>query len=116
MPFCFLVPFPEERDKKRIMGILSLFSLVSLRAFVNFRTCNPLAMFFISYELYVYEIFFNEKGMFVGFFRLRVEPTTRSESSLFFRINIFRPATGLAVPPLHSTFLTPLAEVGMRWA
>ena len=46
MPSCFLVPFPEERDKKGIMGTLYLFSLVSVRAFVSFRTCNPLVHVF----------------------------------------------------------------------
>ena len=46
MPFCLLVPFPEERDKKGIMGTLYLLSLVSLQAFVSFRTCNPLVHVF----------------------------------------------------------------------
>ena len=35
---------------------------------------------------------------------------------LLFKINVFRPATGLAVPPLHSTVLALLAEAGMNWA
>ena len=34
---------------------------------------------------------------------------------LLFKINIFRPAIGLAVPPLRSTILAPLAEAGMKW-
>ena len=36
--------------------------------------------------------------MFAGGFRLWMEPTTRSESLLLFKINVFRPATGLVVP------------------
>ena len=35
---------------------------------------------------------------------------------LLFKINVFRPATGLAVPPLHFTVLALLAEAGMKWA
>ena len=35
---------------------------------------------------------------------------------LLFKINVFRPATGLAVPPLHSTVLALMAEAGMKWA
>ena len=41
-----LVPFPEEWDKKGITSTLYIFSLVSLRAFVSFRTCNPLVHVF----------------------------------------------------------------------
>ena len=48
LPFRNLVPFPEERDKKGITGTLSLFNPVSLRAFVRFKTCNPLAHVFHS--------------------------------------------------------------------
>ena len=68
MPSCLLDLPPEERDKKGITGILSLFSLVSLRAFVNFRTCNPLAhVFHLARTVPVWDVF-NEKGMLAGFF------------------------------------------------
>ena len=73
-------------------------------------------MFFIPYELYLYGMFLMKKGGFAGGFHSWIDPTTRSESLLLFKINIFRPAIGLAVPPLRSTILAPLAEAGMKRA
>ena len=72
-------------------------------------------MFFIPYRLYLCGMFLMQKGCLPGF-RSWVDPATRSESLLQFKINVFRPATGLAVPPLHSTVLALLAEAGMKWA
>ena len=73
-------------------------------------------MFFISYELYLYGMFLMKKGVFAGGFRSWMEPTTGSESLLLFKINIFRPAKGLAIPPLRSTILAPLVEAVMKRA
>ena len=68
MPFRLLDLPPKERDKKGITSILSLFKSVSLRAFVKFRTCNPLAHVFHSVRTVPVWDVFNEKGMFAGFF------------------------------------------------
>ena len=73
-------------------------------------------MFFISYGLYLYGMFFNEKGMFAGFFFRGWNPRQGANPCYFFKINVFRPATGLAVPPLRSTILALLAEAGMKRA
>ena len=70
-------------------------------------------MFFILYELYLYGMFLMKKGCLPGF-SFMGNPATRSESSLLFKINVFCPATGLAVPLLHSTILTLLAEAGAK--
>ena len=54
-------------------------------------------MFFTPYELYMYGMFLMKKGCLPGFSFVG-ETRERSESSLLFKINVFRPATGLAVP------------------
>ena len=54
-------------------------------------------MFFIPYELYLYGMFLMKRDVFRAF-RSWVDPATRSESLLLFKINVFRPAAGLAVP------------------
>ena len=98
------------------MGTLYLFSLVSLRAFVNFRTCNPLVhVSHLVWTIHVWDVFLMKKGCLPGFSFVG-GPRDTERILVTIKINVFRPAIGLAVSPLRSTFLTLLAEAGMRWA
>ena len=66
MPPSHLVLLPEERDKKGITGILSLFSLQASRHLLGLRLVIPLLMFFIPYKLYLYGMFLMKKGCLPG--------------------------------------------------
>ena len=68
MPFRLLDLPPEERDKKGITGISSLFQSVSLRALLNLKIVIPLVHAFHSVRTVPVWDAFNEKGMFAGFF------------------------------------------------
>ena len=68
MPSRCPVPSSEERDKKAITGISSLFKSVSLRALLNLKLVIPLVHVFHSVRTVPVWDVFNEKGMFAGFF------------------------------------------------